>query len=396
MASLNFVLSILNLDGQEWLRDNAAAVLDAVVDAIITIDGNGVIHSHNKATETMFGYNAHELEGSDVALLMPEPHQSTHQGYVDRYARSGQAQIIGIGRELEAKRKDGTTFPIYLAVSEFTTPQGVAFVGIVRDLSSQKAAHDALLEQKDRSAQVGRLTTMGEMTASIAHEINQPLSAIAMYAQACIRLMHKDKGPDGASQTKILDALEKLSAQSLRAGDVIERIQRFVQNASPQRELTDLNQIVRETNLLAAGDARLHGIELVYDLANDVGPVNCDSVQIQQVLLNLVRNAIDAMFATECAQGRQIRVTSRRDGERVLVSVFDQGPGVDESEVKRLFTPFHSTKDSGMGMGLAICKTIVEDHGGELGLGQNSALGAEFYFTIPITDGTSMTQGLSG
>ncbi len=364
------------------LGGNASAVLDAVVDAIVTIDAHGLIQTYNVATEKMFGYSDRELIGKPVALLMPEPHRSAHQRYVENYLGSGEAKIIGIGRELAGRRRDGTLFPMYLAVSAVDNDTETMFVGIIRDLTAQKAAEAALLEQREHLAQAGRLTTMGEMTASIAHEINQPLTAIAMYAQACIRLLRKGD----VDQDKFLGALEKLNAQSLRAGDVIERIQRFVQNVAGERSWVDVNQILRDIHHLAAGDARLHGIDLDYALDASEPQVFCDSVQIQQVLLNLLRNAIDAMYEIDCRHGATVRVISRvLEAGWVEIRIQDSGPGVSPAFAEKLFTAFNTTKRSGIGMGLSISRTIVEDHGGTLTFENNAGHGATFSFRLPMT-----------
>ncbi|NKC00055.1 MAG: PAS domain S-box protein [Pseudomonadales bacterium] len=369
----------MDLERQKWLAENADAVLDAVVDAIITIDTQGSIQSVNSATLQIFGYTESELIGAPLICLMPEPHHSGHQRYIDDFIRTHNPKIIGVGRELLAVKKSGQTFPIYLAVSEIRSDEGLFFVGIIRDLSAEKAAADALLEQKEKVAQVGRLTTMGEMTASIAHEINQPLTAISMYAQAVIRLM----GRDDVDADKILDALGKLNEQSLRAGAVIERIQRFVQHADGDREFVDINGLLSEIKSLAAGDARLHGIELELNLDRSLPNIFCDPIQVQQVTLNLVRNAIDAMFEIECAHGCSVRVISEAQDGAASISVQDCGPGVKDEVANELFTPFHSTKRNGMGMGLSICRSIVEDHGGVLRFENNRNFGATFSFTLP-------------
>ncbi len=364
--------------------DNADVVLDAVVDAIVTIDAAGQILTVNRAALQMFGYTESQIMGQPLVVLMPEPYRSAHEAYVERYMAGGDAGIIGIGRELVAQRKDGSTFPIYLAVSEIQAEDGVYFVGIIRDLSEQKHAQDILLEQRDHLAQVGRLSTMGEMTASIAHEINQPLTAISMYAQACIRLLERPQ----PNSDKVLEAVRKLNDQSLRAGAVIERIQRFVQNAGGQREVVDLNALLLDLQHLVVGDARLHGVELVYDMTPRNPMVFCDPVQIQQVGLNLIRNAIDAMYEIECINGREIKVISTvlEDGGQpcAQVLVVDCGPGVAVEDAPMIFSAFHTTKSDGMGMGLSICRSIIEEHGGELSFRNNEGAGACFYFQIPL------------
>ncbi|MEM9623853.1 MAG: PAS domain S-box protein [Pseudomonadota bacterium] len=383
----------MDLKGQSWLAENTDVVLDAVVDAIITIDVRGQMLSVNRATLEMFGYAEDQLVGQPVSMLMPEPYRSQHQSYVDSYTQGGEAKIIGIGRELQALRQDGSVFPIYLAVSKISAQEGMYFVGIIRDLSEQKRAQDVLLEQRDRLAQVGRLSTMGEMTASIAHEINQPLTAISMYAQACIRLLEKSE----VRSDKILEAVRKLNDQSLRAGAVIERIQRFVQNVGGQREFVDLNTLILDLRHLVVGDARLHGIELEFDLSPLNPQVFCDPVQVQQVGINLIRNAIDAMYEIDCRHGGEIRVistvidaglntTGGKNGANryAQVLVVDSGPGVAVDQAGKIFTAFHTTKSNGMGMGLSICRSIIEEHGGVLSFRNNAEVGACFYFQIPL------------
>ena len=370
----------MELKEQKWLAENAHVVLDAVVDAIVTIDDRGTIQSVNRATIQIFGYMEAELIGEPVTKLMPQPYKAQHQTYVENYLGSQQPQIIGIGRELTAVKKDGVVFPIYLAVSEIKSDEGMYFVGIIRDLSEQKAAEDALLEQREQATQAGRLATMGEMTASIAHEINQPLTAISMYAQALLRLMAKPE----VDNEKVREALEKLNNQSIRAGDVIERIQRFVTQVDGERDFIELNKLVRDIRQLADGDARLHGIDISLQLDAHLSEVFCDSVQIQQVVLNLGRNAVDAMYEIDCEHGRVVTITTQRVGEWAVLEVGDCGPGISDRIAETLFTPFNSTKRNGMGMGLAICKNIVDEHRGELTFRNEDPFGATFIMRLPL------------
>lgn len=375
----------MDIDGQDWLRENAAQVLDAVVDAIVTINARGRIQSCNQATETLFGFSADELRGEAVEVLMPNAVAAEHQGYVDHYLQTGEKRIIGVGRELLARHKSGREFPIYLAVSPVAGDQ--YFVGIIRDLSEQKRISAALDEQREQLAQAGRVSTMGEMTASIAHEINQPLSAISMYAQALKRMAVRQQQRD----PKVLDTLSKLTEQALRAGEVIERIQRFMQQTAGERQVCDLHDLVADTYRLAAGDARLHGVNVEFQQDPSPLSVQVDPVEIQQVILNLLRNAIDAMFEIDCAYGDQVRVVTERvvteqHGAIARVCVVDCGTGVPEDFAERLFTPFQSTKKQGMGMGLSICRNIIEAHAGRLGFRNNESAGATFYFELPLVE----------
>jgi len=367
---------------QQWLADNALNVLDSVVDAIVTIDARGTIQSANKAVETLFGYTVDELLGQQLVILMPEPYRSMHQQYVTNYLEGAVPQIIGVGRELTAQTKSGKVFPIYLAVNEIKTANGSYFAGIIRDLSESKANQEALLEQRERLARVGRLSTMGEMTASIAHEINQPLTAIAAYAQACQKLLDKDD----CDLDRIRDGLRKLCDQSLRAGAVIERIQRFVRHEGNQKEMVDVNALMRDLMHLGAADARLHSMDLKVDLEEGLPLIYCDPVQVQQVALNLIRNAIDAMAEIDFGNGPQIVLHTRSRGGGVEIAVVDEGPGVDEGNEPLIFSPFHTTKEEGMGMGVSICRSIVREHGGELSFRNNEGHGCTFYFFLPAGD----------
>lgn len=362
------------------------AILRTAVDGIILIDETGRIEMMNGAAERLFGYANGELIGQRVEALMGPEHRDRHAGYLQRYLQTGEARIIGIGRELEAVTRDGRTIPVHLSVSEVQLQGSRRFTGFVRDLSAERATQALLDEQRERLAHVGRLSTMGEMTASIAHEINQPLTAIAMYAQSSLKLIARDQ-PD---LDKLSAALDKLNTQSLRAGAIIERIQRFSRAEPGQRDRVQVNDLLRELLKLTDGDARLSNIELVFDLAPDLPLVLADSIQIQQVALNLIRNGIDAMNDVGLRHGNVVRVATRAlPDQRIEVRVDDQGDGVPDQQAELIFSPFHTTKKNGMGMGLSICRTIVAEHGGELGF-QNRTTpehGAVFHFTLPVDRG---------
>ncbi len=365
------------------------AILDTAVDAIITIDQDGKIEGFNQSASQMFGYAPEDVIDQNIRMLMPEPYRSAHDGYMRRYLQTGETRIIDIGRELTALDSAGREFPIYLAVSEIQVAGRRRFTGIVRDLTEQQASREALTEQREKLAHVGRLSTMGEMTASIAHEINQPLTAISMYAQAGLKLLER-----GGEDAKLKDAIEKPNVQALRAGAVIERIQRFAKSQEGVREIIDANDLVLDLMKLAESDARLHAMELTLDLAEELPQLYVDPIQIQQVALNLIRNAIDAMNEIDCRNGRKIIITSRlltddTGRDMVEIAVADLGPGVAEDQVDLLFTPFHTTKRDGMGMGLSICRSIISEHGGELNYLNNhkrgAGPGATFYFQLPVS-----------
>ncbi len=491
------------------------ALLNAAVDAIIVIDGRGTIEQFNLAAETMFGYDADEMIGRNVRDLMPEPFHSEHDGYLAHHLSTGESRIIGIGREVEAVRRDGRIFPCEIAVGRVAEVDPPRFVGFIRNIARRKAAEEQVrrseaelrlaqelanlgnyvvsldgqsadyfspqlrrifglppdgpevtrddfferylhpsdresvmqafqrmqegldpidieyrvrlsggelrhlhhIAQSVRDADTGhvkhigtihdvtdrrraqdearqlqerlthfsRLSTMGEMAAGLAHEINQPLSAIASYAQAGRRLIAM---PD-SDQEDIIAALEQINVQALRAGEVIRRLRGFVKNRDVTREPVDCGRLVRDLLTLAEPDARLHNLRLRVETDGTLPTVHADPIQLQQVILNLVRNAIDAM--TDVEEGRRevvIRTGTTEDGQAEIV-VSDCGSGLSAEASENLFNPFFTTKAAGTGLGLAISRSIVRAHGGRLWHTANQDCGAKFHFTLPVSPSTS-------
>jgi len=360
------------------------AVLDAAVDAVVIIDRHGRIETFNRAAERMFGYAAQDVLGHNVSMLMPEPDRSRHDAYLDSYLHTGQARIIGRGREVTAQHRDGSVFPVSLAVGRIEGDEP-RFVGFLHDLSDHKRVEAAAHQAQERVAQFARLSTMGEMAAGLAHEINQPLTAVATYAQAVQRMIDRpDVDPD-----EINHALAQITAQALRAGDVIQRLRAFVRNRDTRREPTDMAKLVRDTLTFAGPDARVNEIRLAAELPGKLPPVTCDPIQIQQVLLNLIRNAIDATNEIQAAQ-RDVTVRMiRADAAEIEISVEDHGKGVSEEVARRIGDPFFTTKSTGTGLGVAISRSIVRAHGGKLGHRPTPGGGATFHFTLPVGPGSN-------
>jgi two-component system, LuxR family, sensor kinase FixL len=485
------------------------AVLDAAVDAVVLFDHEGRIELLNHAGERMFGYNEQEVIGLKVNILLPEPYRSQHEDYLRHYIEAGEPRIIGIGRELIAKRRDGSEFSAELAVGRVQGTEPPRFVGFIRDITVRRNAEEALRrseaqltiaqeianlgnyvvhfdgkyedywsphlyrvlgrrygepyiavyeylepmvhpadrarwqqaraeldasgrqmdteyrvihpdgslryvhhlaqttraadgrplrqvgtlhditdrrraedearQMQDRIAHFGRISTMGEMAAGIAHEVNQPLTAIATYAQACQRLL----GQDDASKDEVEAALAHIGAQALRAGEVIRRLRTFVKNREVRRELVEANRLLEDVLTLAQTDARHNGVRILLEPAPQAPLVQADAVQIQQVILNLVRNSIDAMLEVPEAR-REIVLRTLVDSEGdVEFMVADRGVGVDATTMAELFNPFFTTKPGGTGLGLSISRSIVRAHGGKLWCGANPGGGARFFFTLP-------------
>jgi two-component system, LuxR family, sensor kinase FixL len=487
------------------------SLLDAAVDAIIVIDHRGCVEQFNLSAERIFGYRADEVVGRNVHMLMPEPYRTEHDGYLQRYHATGEARIIGIGREVRAQRKDGTVFPCELAVGQVTGVVPPRFIGFIRDITLRKQADERLrrseaelrlaqelanlgnyvihldrsepdyyspqlhrilgiaamdenvplatllrlwvhpsdrekLEEaaadlqstdaamdveyrivrtdgstrhlhhiaqitrdrqgtplkhagtihdvtdrrqsedearqlQERLTHFSRLSTMGEMAAGLAHEINQPLSAITLYAQACQRFMRSLGRDDG----DVLEALEQISVQALRAGEVIRRLRNFVKNREVKREPVDCGRLLDDLRTLAETDARLNNVRLRIESDSNLPTVFADPIQLQQVVLNLVRNAIDAMSDVPEMQ-REVTLSTRLlpEGEIEIV-VADHGTGLAPEAAEHLFNPFFTTKSGGTGLGLAISRSIVRAHGGRLWHTPNERRGARFHFTLPVS-----------
>lgn len=352
------------------------SIYDTAPDALIVIDENGVMQSYSAAAERMFGWSASEVLGRNVKMLMPSPFRAQHDGYLSRYLDTGERRIIGIGRIVVGERKDGSTFPMELAVGEVRSERGRVFTGFVRDLTERQATETRLQELQSELVHMSRLSAMGEMASALAHELNQPLSAIANYLSGAKRLLDRS----AVQEPRAADALEKAADQALRAGEIIRRLRDFLARGESERRVENLPKLVQEACALALVGAKEHGVRVSYAIALDADLVLVDRVQIQQVILNLVRNAIDAMVDQPV---RELTVsTAAVEDNMAMVSVTDTGPGVDETAAAKLFQPFVTTKASGMGVGLSISRTIIEAHGGRIWTEPNPEGGAIFRFTL--------------
>jgi two-component system, LuxR family, sensor kinase FixL len=361
-------------DSERRLR----SILDTVPDAIIVIDAIGCVHSFSSAAERLFGYREDEIIGKNVKLLMPSPYAEHHDGYLGRYMATGERRIIGIGRVVVGLRKNGETFPLELSVGEFMLGDDRFFTGFVRDLSERQRTEKRVQDLQAELLHVSRLSTMGRMASTLAHELNQPLTAVINYLQTARHLVR-------AGDTSLLDEIaEKAIAQAARAGQVIRRLRDFVAKGESDRRVEDLNKVVEEAVALALVGAKHYGVRVAMRLASDLGTVSIDKVQIQQVILNLVRNAVEAM---ETASRRELTITTA--GSRTLgdaeITVADTGPGLPAEIAKRLFEPFLTTKTSGMGVGLSICREIIEAHGGRIAATRNVPTGVVFSITLPLS-----------
>jgi two-component system sensor kinase FixL len=356
------------------------ALLDAAVDGIILINHVGSIQVFNRSAERLFGYESAEVIGRNVSMLMTENDQGAHDSYLARYAASRVPHIIGKGREINAQRKDGSLFPALLSVGVVADAEPPCFVGFVHDISARRQSEEDGIRLQERLMRVSRLASFGEMASGIAHELNQPLAAIATYAHACDRLLSRPEPGIEEIQT----ALRDIADQAVRAGDIIRRLRSLTPTGNTQHGPADVNTVIAELTGLIQNDAKAHGVAYWAKLAPDLPQVTLDRAQIQQVVLNLVRNALEAL-ALAPFDAREVVVRTRRtpDGE-VEISVCDNGPGVDSQITDRMFDPFCTTKPDGTGLGLAISRTIVRAHGGSLEHSPRTPTGACFAIRLPL------------
>jgi len=357
------------------------SILDTVPEAMIVIDERGIMRSFSSAAERLFGYRADEALEQNVKILMPTPYREDHDGYLQRYMQTGERHIIGIGRVVVGRRKDGSTFPMELAVGEMNSGNRRFFTGFIRDLTERQNTEARLQELQSELVHISRLTAMGEMASTLAHELNQPLSAISNYLKGSRNLL-EDRSDENS--TTIRNALDKAADQAMRAGQIIRRLRDFVSRGETERRAESIGKLVEEASALALVGVKDRGIHVRFEFDPSVDQVLADRVQIQQVLLNLIRNAMDAMETSE-VRDLTIAIT-RTDKGFVRVSVIDTGSGIAPEVAKQLFQPFVTTKRDGMGVGLSISRTIVEAHCGQIWVEQNPLGGTIFHFTLPIVD----------
>lgn len=357
------------------------SILATVPDAMVVIDEAGLILTFSAAAEKMFGYSEQEVLGRNVSMLMPSPDRERHDRYLANYLTTGQRKIIGVGRVTTALHSDGNTFPIELAVGEAWVGERRIFTGFIRDLTERQQTLLRLQDLQSELAHVGRVSEMGTLASSLAHELNQPLTAVASYCESARDLLQTERDP--ATLAMVREALDEAAQQAVRAGQIVRRLRDFMSHGETERRVESLQRLINEANALALVGSREHGIDVQLALEPETDLVFVDRIQVQQVLVNLIRNAIDAMIDSpvSCLSIR----TARAANGFVEVTVQDTGSGISESIAPQLFQPFVTTKESGMGIGLSICRTIVESHGGRIWFDRVDG-GTAFRFTLPSGD----------
>ena len=384
------------------------SILETVPDAMIIIDVQGHILSFSAAAERMFGFAEDEVLGENVSMLMPSPDRERHDGYLERYMRTSERRIIGIGRVLTARHREGATFPIELSVGETRIGDDRVFTGFIRDLTERQEAELRVHDLQSVLAHVQRVSEMGTLATSLAHELNQPLTAIANYVETARDMLEQnvenieairkelDKPVAAPVETRKLlennaetiaivrEALGECASQSVRAGQIVRRLRDFISRGETERRIESLQRLITEASALSLVGAGDYNIEVDVRLDPTADRVLVDRIQIQQVLLNLIRNAIEAM--TESPVRRLLIYSEREAGGLIRITVADSGHGLSEGVAKRLFEPFQSTKSAGMGLGLSISATIVSAHGGRIWAEPSKLGGTAFHFTIIDAD----------
>ncbi|MBG6116917.1 MULTISPECIES: sensor histidine kinase [unclassified Sphingobium] len=357
------------------------SILATVPDALIVIDARGRIMSFSPAAQRMFQYGEAEVLGENVSMLMPSPDRERHDGYLDHYRETGEKKIIGIGRLTTARRRDGSTFPIELAVGEVSDQGMRLFTGFIRDLTERQKTERRVQDLQAELSHASRVTAMGTLAAALAHELNQPLTAIANYMEAGRDLLAQEGAID---RTLLGEAMDEAATQALRAGEIIRSLREFIRRGEADRQPETVSTLLSEGVALAFIGINSRGIDM--DIAVDprVGRIMANRVQVQQVITNLVRNAVEAM------EGRPMRIlhlsAAPDDDGRVEIVLADSGPGLDPAVERSLFTPFSTTKPTGMGVGLSISRTIVEGHGGRIWATRSRWGGVAFHFTLDAAD----------
>jgi len=362
------------LEAEAHLR----SILATVPDAMVVIDEGGLILSFSAAAEKMFGYSEGEVVGENVKILMPNPDRDRHDQYLINYLTTGIRKIIGVGRVTTALHRDGNTFPIELSVGEAWSGGRRIFTGFIRDLTERQQTLLRLQDLQSELAHVGRVSEMGTLASSLAHELNQPLTAVANYCESARDLLKAEPGAETVEMVR--EAMDEAAKQAIRAGQIVRRLRDFMSHGETERRVESLQRLINEANALALVGSREHQIEVHQSLDPGADLVFVDRIQVQQVLVNLIRNAIDAMID---APVRKLSIRTVREGGMSRVSVTDTGSGISETIADQLFQPFVTSKQSGMGIGLSICRTIVQAHGGRIWFERRENDGTAFHFTLP-------------
>src|SRR5882724_4456461 len=363
--------------GEERFR----RVVEAAPSAMIMVNQEGQITLANQQAEKTFGYPREELLGRPIEMLVPERLRSGHQGFRHDYLCDPQARLMGAGRELFGRRKDGSEVPVEIGLSSIHTSKGLLVLASIVDITERKLAELEAARQRHDLAHLARVTALGELSSSLAHELTHPLTAILSNAQAAQRFL----ADDDVDLDEVREILNDIVTQDQRAGEVIHSLRLMLKKGELQEHCddVDLNEVIRDVVNLMRSDLINRNVTLDTDLAQKLPAITGDKVQLQQVLLNLVLNGCEAMADYNSSE-RRLLIASQWENGAVRVSVADRGSGIPEEKMQQVFERFFTTKKEGMGLGLSVCRTIVDAHRGKIWATNNAGCGAMFHFSLPI------------
>ncbi len=356
-------------------------VVEAAPNAMAMVNTEGRITLVNTQTEAVFGYARDELIGHPIEMLVPERFRSHHLGDRQGYLGDARARPMGAGRELFGRRKDGSEVPIEIGLNPISTSEGLFVLASIIDISERKRAELEAARQRNELAHLSRVTILGELSGSLVHELAMPLSAILSNAQAAQRFL----AHGNADLAEIREILSEIVSEDQRAGEVIRRLRLLLKKGEVQQHSLGINEVVQDVLKLMRSDLVNQNVIVDIELAQNLPMVTGDPVQLQQVLLNLVVNACDAMTDCDTPEGRLLIRTGMENGNSAVhVSVTDRGSSIPEEKMEQIFEPFFTTKAKGMGLGLSVCRTIIVAHQGKLWATNNADCGATFHFSLPI------------
>jgi len=354
-------------------------VVETASDAVVSIDEGGTIILANPATKRIFGHNPEELIGKPLTVLMPGAMRGLHETGFKRYLETGARHLNWQGTEVTALRANGEEFPAEVSFGEMTLDQRKIFTGFIRDISGKKRAEEELRNSQAELARMMRVMTIGQLTASIAHEVNQPLSGIVMNASTCLRMLSGDQpNIEGARETA-----RRTIRDGNRASEIVTRLRTLFKRKEVAAESIDLNDAALEVIALSLSELQRDRILVRHDLAENLPAVKGDRIQLQQVILNLMRNALDAMRDVDDRPRELLIKTESDDSKNVKLTMQDTGIGFAPDAANRLFDSFYTTKDGGMGVGLSVSRSIIEAHRGRIWASANEGPGSSFAFSIP-------------
>ena len=376
---LGYIGSAFDVTDLKRSEERMRLVVEAAPNAMVMVNREGHIILLNDQTEKVFGYAREELLGRSIDVLIPERHRSVHADLSHDYLLAPAARAMGERRDLHGRRKDGSEVPVEVGLNPISTPEGTAILASINDITARRKVEVETAQQRNELTHLSRVAMLGELSGSLAHELNQPLTAILSNAQAALRFLARDPG----NIAEIRNILEDIAEDDKRAGEIIRRLRTLLRKGEVRHRPLEVNEVVLDVLRLMRSDLLNRDVAVSSELAVDLPWVEGDRVQLQQVLVNLVMNGCDAM---DGASGdRRLTLRTAVAGGEVEVSVADRGRGIPPGELERVFEPFVSTKEEGLGLGLAVCRSIVAAHHGRLWAANNADRGASFRFTLPAS-----------